>query len=324
MAAPDTNGTPTSALPTTSSGVAWIAAASALWGTSGLFRTGLAADLPATTVVAAEHLLLVTLTLPLLVRGIRRARATFDRGDLISLVLVGAGSSALATVLFTAAFSYGSPSTPVLLQQLQPVFAVIGARIVLGERLTRRYPLFFVAAVVGAFLVAFRDPRAVEVAAAAPALLATGAAVLWGMGTVLGRRLTGKVAFGELAALRFGVGLVAALVLLPLMGGTAGFSSIGFDSLGALTGLVLLPGLAGLVLYYRGLRGTPASNATLAELTFPMSALVVGYVAFDDVLSVTQVVGVVILAATITAMSFAHRRGPQARGVITPAEAERV
>ncbi len=299
----------------TRGGFLLVAAAAALWGTDGLFRFGPAEGLPASTIVAVEHLILVVLLAPVLVRATRRARATFDRGDVVALVLVGVGASAVATVLFTAAFAFGDPNTPLLLQQLQPLFAVLGARLVLGERLLRRYPLFFVAAVAGAYLVTFEDPNDATIAGAAPALLAAAAAGLWGMGTVLGRRLTAKVTFTELAALRFGVGLPAAIALLPIGGGAAAAATLDGEALASLLLLALIPGLLGLTVYYRGLRGTPASSATLAELAFPLSSLLVNYLAFGATLTLTQGLGVALLAGTIAAMGLAHSRRPEATGV---------
>lgn len=308
---------------TTGAGFGLVAVAAALWGTDGLFRQGLALDLPATTVVAAEHAVLVVLTLPLLARGLRRARASFDASDVAALLVVGAGASVVATVLFTAAFAYGNPNTPLLLQQLQPVFAVVAARLVLGERLLARYPLFFLAAVAGAWLVTFEEPLRVEVAAATPAVLAAGAALLWAMGTVLGRRLTAKVPFAELAALRFGAGLPVALAILPLSGGAGAAVGLAGGNLVAVFLLALVPGLLGLVLYYRGLGGTAASSATLAELAFPLSSVLVNYLAFGEVLDGSQWIGLGLLAATMVVMSAAHYRGPEAVGVAAQPPGER-
>lgn len=299
----------------TGAGFALVAAAAALWGTDGLYRLGLARELPETTIVAAEHAILVVLTLPLLVRGARRARATFDRGDVAALVIVGGGASVAATVMFTRAFAYGDPNTPLLLQQLQPLFAVVAARLILGERLLARYPFFFLAAVAGAWLVTFAEPLRVEVTAAVPALLAVGAALLWAMGTVLGRRLTPKVHFTELAALRFGVGLPVALAILPLGGGAAAATGLGGGDVLGLFLLALVPGLLGLTIYYRGLRGTAASSATLAELAFPLSSVLVNYLAFGEALDGSQWAGLALLAATMLVMSTAHRQGPEGVGV---------
>lgn len=302
----------------TASGFLLVVLAAAMWGSDALFRRGLALDLPAGAVVFAEHAVLVLLTLPLLVRGIRRARVTFTRTDWLYAGLIGAGASAGATVLFTAAFAHGDPTTPLLLQKLQPLFAVAGARLLLGERLHRHYAFYFAAAIAGAWLISFPDPTDVRVTALAPALLAVAAAALWGMGTVLGRRLISKVSFTELTALRFGIGLPAAAVYVTLQGDLGSLGTIGANDVVALVLLSLIPGLAALLLYYRGLRATPASAATLGELAFPLSSIVINYLAFGAILVASQWVGLVLLAGTITVMGIASDRGSQALGIQVP------
>jgi len=79
--------------------------------------------------------------------------------------------------------------------------------------------------------------------------------------------------------------------------------------------LALVPGLAALLLYYRGLRRTAASTATLAELAFPVTALAVNAVAFGTVLGATQLAGAALLASTVTALGMADGRGGSAVGV---------
>jgi drug/metabolite transporter (DMT)-like permease len=116
-----------------------------------------------------------------------------NRVDWAAAIVIGGGSSALATVMFTAAFRFGDPTTPLLLQKVQPLIVVGGAALLLGERVVGRYARFLVSGLAGAYLVAFADPTNVSVAALRPALLALGAAFLWGLGTVLGRHLTAKI-----------------------------------------------------------------------------------------------------------------------------------
>ena len=69
----------------------------------------------------------------------------------MSLLVIGVGASATATFLFTTAFTYGDPNTPLLLQKLQPLIAVLGARLVLKEALLPRYWAFFMAGIAGAY-----------------------------------------------------------------------------------------------------------------------------------------------------------------------------
>jgi len=300
-------------------GFALVACAAALWGTDALFRQGLADDLPASAVVFGEHVLLVLLVAPLWARAVRSLRG-FGVGEWVSLLLIGAGASAVATALFTASFRYGDPTTPLLLQKLQPLVAVLGARLLLAERLLPRYGVYFVCALCGAYLISFPDPTEVSVQRLAPALLALGAAGLWGMGTVLGRSLSRSVDPLPLTALRFLVGLPASAVVLLVLEGGPGFTVYGSGSLPSLLLLALIPGLLSLLIYYRGLARTPAAAATLAELAFPLTALLIGYLVFGQTLTVTQWLGVALLSATITLMGLAGQRATERMGVAVPAE----
>ena len=295
-------------------GVAMVAAGAALWGTDALFRRGLALELPAPTLVLLEHVVLVLLTVPFLWTRrselrvdvpCRLAECAGDRRRLLDL----------ATVLFTSAFRYGDPTTPLLLQKIQPLVAVVAARLILGERVLPRFGWFLAGGLVGAYLIAFPDPGSVSIAALTPALLAAGAAALWGMGTVLGRRLSNPLSFQTLTALRFAVGLPAAAVIVGLAGDTSEVFAVTTGDLVGVVGLALVPGLAALLLYYRGLRTTPASVATLAELAFPLSAAGLNYVVFGTRLSASQTIGALVLAGTITVMGRLGSRDVEAVGV---------
>lgn len=296
-------------------GFALVAAGAALWGTDGLFRTALAFQMPSPVLVFWEHLVLVGVTFPFVLRFLRNP-PKLDFKDLLALLFVGAGASAVATILFTQAFTYGDPTTVLLLQKVQPVIAVLGAYLLLGERLLPRYGWYFGFAVGGAYLISFPDPLAVGVSRLAPALLALGAAMLWGLGTVMGRHLTRKIPTNELTALRFAIGLPAALVVLLLRNQAAEVLDVSFGDFGAVVLLSLIPGLAALTIYYKGLSTTPASSATLAELAFPLTAILIGWAVFDSIPTVSQWVGIVTLSATIVVMSRAAQRGREALGVL--------
>ncbi|MGD2101754.1 MAG: DMT family transporter [Acidimicrobiia bacterium] len=295
-------------------GFVLVAAGAALWGTDALFRWALAFELPAAVVVFWEHLILVVVTLPLLLRFWRN-RPKLTPNDLVALLFVGAGASALATILFTQAFTYGDPTTPLLLQKLQPVIAILGAYLLLGERLMPRYGWYFLSAVVGGWLISFTDPFDVSVSEVAPALLALGAAALWAMGTVLGRHLTHKIAPNELTAVRFAVGLPTALIILMARNETSIVMDVSLSDIWALVLLALVPGLAALMIYYKGLSSTPASSATLAELAFPLSAIFVNWVRFESAPDLSQWLGIILLSGTIVVMSRASREGSAAVGV---------
>lgn len=280
-----------------------MAAAAALWGTDALFRRGLALELPAVTVVFWEHVILVLLVLPVLIKIPWRR---LDARTIGAIVAIGAGSSALATVLFTAAFRAGDPNTPLLLQKLQPFVALLLARALLKERVRPMFGLYAVAAIAAAWLITFPDPLAIERPQAIAGALAAGAAALWGLGTVLGRYVTSSLTPIQLTAARFGAGLPATFLLVLSVGGVAAVP-VGTSDIAPLLLLSLIPGLMSLLLYYRGLQRSSASAATIAELAFPVSALTVNYLAFGASVTGTQLAGLVSLTVVLVAMSFAAR-----------------
>ena len=195
-----------------------VALGAALWGTDALLRLPLSQQYPATTIVFLEHLVIVAVMLPWLVPALRTF-ATVSLRTKVAVVVIGAGASALATVLFTQAFMHArSPITPVVLQKLQPLIAVLVAWLLLRERITARYPLFLVPALAGAWLLAFPNPLAVGVENLTAALLAVGSAALWATGTVLGRLAGVEIGLRDLTVLRFAIGLPASLLLVLLLG----------------------------------------------------------------------------------------------------------
>lgn len=299
------------------SGVGLVALAAALWGTDALFRRGLALDAPAVSVVLWEHVLLAAVMAVPVWRA-RHLLAGLDRRDWWSIVLIGAGASTTATVAFTAALGSGDPTTPLLLQKVQPLVAVGAAALLLGERPTRRFAVVAAPALVGVYLITFADPTRIALEVAWPALLALVAATLWALGTVLGRRVSPRVPFVVLTGLRFTVGLPMAAVLALLFG--RGAVAPSGDQVLPLVLLSFVPGLAALTLYYRGLRNTPASLATLAELAFPLSSVLVNRIAFGTTLTGTQWLGVALLSGAVVVLSGLGRRGSRAGGVTAPPE----
>src|SRR6476646_7885566 len=114
-------------------GVALVAAAAAMWGTDPIIRKTMSFSTSATTIVFGEHVILVLCTLPFLLPALR---AVFRAGPrfVVAAVFVGAGASAVATILFTdALIGHRDFISPVVIQQVQPLVAVLAAAVVLGE-----------------------------------------------------------------------------------------------------------------------------------------------------------------------------------------------
>jgi drug/metabolite transporter (DMT)-like permease len=281
--------------------VALVAVGAAMWGTDGALRAPLLPRWSPWSIVLFEHLILSAVVIgPLLTRRAELRR--IPRRAWLAVLGVSWGGSALATLAFTAAFQFGNPDVVVLLQKTQPLWALLAAGWLLGERPRSTLLPLAVCAMGGAYLLSFgwTDPaHAFSGARGEAAGLALGAAALWGTATALGRSALRHVGPSTLTGLRF----VVALPLLVVIAGAHGTvgppaATAGGDWVRLLL-LAVVPGLLGLLLYYRGLRRTPASIATFAELAFPATALVVNYFALGATIDATQAAGFCLLWITI-------------------------
>jgi DME family drug/metabolite transporter len=284
-------------------GVVLVSIAATMWGLDGLIRKPLAHSTTPATIVFGEHVVLVALTLPLLVPALHALWRAGPR-YLLAGILIGAGASAIATILFTEALFHGDFITVVVLQKSQPLVAIVGAWLVLGEQPRRRFAWFLLPALAGIWLLALKHPLAPHAHGLTPIAETLGAAGLWGLGTVFGRYLGRKLAFEHVMTVRFAFGLVASACALPILG-TSAWSSA-HDS-GFIALLALVTGLLALGLYYYGLQRTPAMLAALGELAFPVTATLVGIYVFNDTLRWTQWLGIAVTVAVVTLLP-ARRR----------------
>ena len=187
--------------------------------------------------------------------------------------------------------------TPVVLQKVQPVVAVLAAMVVLGERPRSRYSLYFATAIAGTWLMGVPHPFHPQAHGLTTMAYALGAAVLWALGTVFGRYLARDMRFEHVTTLRFAFGLAgcrhrAARPRRPRVlarGTTRSGSRYSRSS----------PGLAAMFIYYYGLRWTPAVLATIAELAYPVAAILIGYFKFGQTLTGWQWVGVAVTSMVV-------------------------
>ena len=276
-------------------GVVLISVAAVMWGLDGLIRKPLSATTSPYTIVFGEHVFLVAVTITLLIPAFR---ALFRAGPryVAAGVFVGAGASAIATILFTEALFKGDFITVVVLQKAQPLIAVFGAWLVLREQPRQGFVWFLLPALAGIWLIALPQPLDPHAHGLVPIAETLAAAALWGLGTVFGRYLGRRLEFDHVTTVRFGFGLIASACALPIVGAAA-FSNP-HDSFWIAV-LALVTGLFALSLYYYGLRRTPALLAAIGELAFPVTAALVGIYVFDSQLRWTQWIGVAITVIVI-------------------------
>jgi drug/metabolite transporter (DMT)-like permease len=303
--------------------VVFVAIAATLWASDAYFRNQLVQHLSATQIVVAEDALVTLFLLPVLIRSRHELRLLGARGW-TAVGIIAAGAQALATILFTASFSIAAQhqlfAETFVLQQTQPLIAILLAWIVLGER---RRPWFWPAAavaIVAVYMVVFAsDPlspvSALQNGRLEVGLLALGAAVLWASGTVLGRFALGSISFWSMTALRFTLALPVLVIIVLIQSGLGGFGHYRLsDFVPNLLAIALVPGLLALLLYYRALSKTPASMATIAEMAYPVAATLIASApppwGFSQPIYGTQIVGTVLLLGVIVFLNWTREKAP--------------
>ena len=282
--------------------VALIAAA-LLFSVDGLLRRHLY-SLPAPVIVFYEHLFGFLILLPFILASLR-AFKKLTRKQWYAITGVSFLSGAVGTILYTAALGrvqFINFSVVVLLQQLNPIFAIGASAMLLREPLTRRFLGLAAVALVAAYFVTFPH-LSVNLSTGngtlIAALFAVGAAAAWGSSTAFSKYALKDTSTLHVTALRFGITPFFAMIFVLLSGSTSSLGAITFSQFKYLVAITFSTGMVALLLYYFGLKRILASRAALLELAWPLSAVIVGFIWLHQGFTLTQGIGAVVLTGTI-------------------------
>lgn len=280
-------------------GILLVALACTLWSLDTLVRYPLVGKgVDPIVIVFYEHVILcVIFFLPYFFSLYQKIK-TLTAKDAFSFFVIGGLGSAVATVAFTQAFIDINPSLVILLQKFQPVVAITLASLILKEKIDRRFLLCAVISLVGAILVSFPDLSELQSVAGSGKVrgyfLVFLSVLFWGSATVFGKRLT-LVGYktNEIMAGRYFLGLV---FLLPFLSYNSESFTLPetFDYLKVLV-MVLVSGALGMWVYYKGLVRLPARTTAIAEMFFPLVAIIVNWIFLNQQLSLIQLLGGALL-----------------------------
>lgn len=254
-------------------------------------------EFSALNIVFVEHLLWAILLSPCIFWGWKRI-TTLSRKSILSLIWVSFFGGLLGTLMITeayfASFRWETTfATVIILQKLQPIFALLLAAILLKERLSKRFYVFATIAIFSAYMIAYgslgKDIFDISLSnnAAFYALLAAFA--FWSS-TVFGKNLVSDLGFRVSTALRFSLTAIIAWVAIFIFWD---FMTIGnFESFHWKLFLLIVctSGAGALTLYYYGLKKIPASSATIFELAWPLSWVFFDWYFNGNILNSIQVI----------------------------------
>lgn len=293
-------------------GPLFIIIAALLWSFDGVLRISLY-SLPPSVIVFYEHLLGAIFLLLIGFKWFKDLKKMTPR-EYLAIAVVALFSGVLGTVFYTAALQqikYSQYSVVVLLQQLQPIWAITMAALLLKEKISKRFLIWAALALVAAYLISFRD-LSVNLATGSgtvlAALLALSAGLAWGSSTAISKYVLNKVSFLTGTALRFLLAPIFALIYIVGSQQTDALYRLTPVQWQTLLLITFSTGMVALGLYYYGLKKTPARITTLCELVWPASAIFIDYFLYHKSLSLSQIMGVALLLVAIYKITQPLRR----------------
>ena len=261
-----------------------VAAGAALWGCWSLFLRPAGLSGPQSALLS---MLFMALPAPFVLRR----EAFRDRRATIALALLAVCDAANAA-LFFAAIQRGPVAVAVLTHYLAPLFIALAAPVLIGERRSARallgapLTLAGLALLLGVHQGGFASPQT--------ALLGGGSALFF-MANVLAIKEAGR-AFSPLAISALHAPLSA--VALMLVFGQDALPPALDSRVLWVGGGALLCGLVGNSVFTVGLRRVPAAAAAALTYLEPLTAALLGWIAFGETLGATGLLGGAIVLAT--------------------------
>ena len=290
-------------------GALLVCLAATMWGFDGIALTPRLFNLHVPFVVFILHLLpLILMSVIFGKEEIKNIRK-LDKNDLFFFFCVALFGGSLGTLsivkaLFLVNFKHLTVVT--LLQKLQPIFAILLARILLKEKLKKDYLFWGFLALLGGYFLTFEFniPEVVEgdnlLAASLYSLLA---AFSFGSATVFGKRVLKAASFRTALYVRY---LMTTCIMFVIVAFTSGFGDFSEATGGnwlIFVIIALTTGSGAILLYYFGLRYITAKVATMCELCFPISSVIFDYLINGNILSPVQIASAILMIISIIKIS---------------------
>ena len=276
--------------------------AALLWSLDGLLRQELYHISPF-VIVALEHSIGALIFLPFLFKSIPKIKKLGQRGW-ISIFWVSICGGILGTYFYTKALSfvnYIDLSVVVLIQKLQPLFAISLAGVILKEKLSKRFMFLAIIAMFGGYLVTFGNKPFGnwDDKSTIASLCALLASFCWGSSTVLGKHALKQLTFEVVTGMRLFITAIIALIIIAYSGSFSDVLNLRPENYTTIIIIVFSTGTIALSIYYYGLQNLAASHTTIYELAWPLSAVFIDWTLKGKTLSLVQIVGALILLCSM-------------------------
>ncbi|MBL7149102.1 MAG: DMT family transporter [Candidatus Cloacimonetes bacterium] len=294
-------------------GATAIIIAAILWGFDGVVLTPRLFNLNVGFVVFMLHLVPFVLMNTFLFREYRRLKE-FTKSDLFVLISIAFFGGALGTLAIVKALflvNFQHLSVVVLLQKLQPIFAIILAGIFLKEKIKKNFIFWAILAVAASYFLTFglhlphmeKDANLIQAA-----LWALVAAFSFGSATVLGKKALTRLPYYTTNFFRFGFTALMMLIYVLITNKLGEFSNVTSTNWLFFLIIAVTTGSGAIFLFYFGLNKVKAVVSTICELFFPISAIFFDYFINGHALSVVQWFSAIIMITAIVEISYKRKK----------------
>lgn len=279
-----------------------------MWGFDGVVLTPRLYNLDVTYVVFILHLIPFLLMNVFLFKEYKNLK-TFSSQDYFIFFLIALLGGAIGTMSIVKALflvNFKQLTVVVLLQKLQPVFAISLAALVLKEKLRKRFLLWASLAIIASYFLVFGnnlpDFNTGENTIFA-ALFALLAAAAFGSSTVLSKKILNKFSFQSGTFFRYGFTSLIMLVIILFAGTYDQFALTTDENWIYFIIIAFTTGSGAIFLFYFGLIRIRAIIATICELFFPVSAILFDYIFNHKVLDPIQWIAAAIMIFAIVKLN---------------------
>ncbi len=282
-------------------GALLVMLAASFWGMDGVVLRPHLYNLDVPIVVFLEHFLAFIFMAGFLIYEIKELKK-LDGKDWLSFFWIALFGGAIGTMAITQALFYvnfENLSAIIILQKLQPLFAIVLAVLILKERPGKMFYAWAALALIGSYLITFgfQNPVLAGNKLLVASFLSLLAAFSWGSATVFGKRVMNKVNYRVATYIRFGLTCVVMLAIISILSAVTwkdrflGFGAVNLGDLKILLIIVFTSGGLATFIYYYGLKRIKASMSTIYELAFPVTAIILDYFINGNVMSPGQFLG---------------------------------
>ncbi|MEJ2193994.1 MAG: DMT family transporter [Ignavibacteriaceae bacterium] len=282
----------------------FVIVAASLWALDGIVLRPSLYTLPVTLVVFVESTIVAILLTPFMIKYISKVKE-LSRADILAFIGVAIAGGAIGTMAITKALfyvNYVNLSIVILIQKLQPVFAITLAAIFLKEKLPNIFFVWGGLAITGAYFMTFgfnlpnlETGDKITLAAIFSLIAALG----FGSSTVLSKRALKDTSFELGTYLRFAISSIIMLIIVISSDTLSSITLITTNQIYIFFLIAFTTGGPAIFLYYFGLKRISASVASICELAFPLTAVILEFVLRSNILGPVQWIGAVILFLSI-------------------------